>query len=191
VSAQTGIVIRPCVGETVCGDAQVVIENENTLLVAVVDGLGHGPGAAEASEAFVDFVRGNAHKPLETLMFEGGSHIASTRGAAAAIVRLDFANRLLSFCGVGNVHFHSLSSAPLHPVCVPGIVGHRVRKIIPYEFELPDEGTFVLCSDGISSRIHLEEYPGHGPQELANALLEQHGKSHDDATCVAVAFSAA
>jgi len=191
VSAQTGIVIRPCVGETVCGDAQVVIDDGDMLLVAVVDGLGHGPGAAEASEAFVEFVRGNPRKPLENLMAEGSSHISSTRGAAAAIVRLDFAHNSLGFCGVGNVHFHSLSSASIHPVCVPGIVGHRVRKIIPYEFELPEQGTFVLCSDGISSRIHLEEFPEHAPQALADAILAQHGKSHDDATCVAVAYSAA
>jgi len=191
VRIDTGIVIRPCQGEIVCGDAQLVLDDGETLLVAVVDGLGHGPGAAAASEPFLEFVAEHPSLPLDALMLECSSHISGTRGAAAAIVRIDRAGKKLSFVGVGNIHFHSAAETPMNPVCLPGIVGHRVRKVVAYDFDLPETGRFVLCSDGISSRIHMEDYEEKTlAQEIADAVLVQHGKSHDDATCVAVTYSA-
>lgn len=173
-----------------CGDAQLVADDGDSVVVAVVDGLGHGPGAAEASEAFIEFVKENLSKPVDQLMLEGSKHIAGTRGAAAALVRLDRQAGTLSFCGIGNIHFHSAAETPMNPVCLPGIVGHRMRKVVPYQFALPESGVFVLASDGISSRIHMEDYTDKTtPQEVADAILVQHGKFHDDATCVALAYS--
>lgn len=187
---ETGFVVRPCIGETVSGDAQLILDTDEALVVTVVDGLGHGPGAATASEAFVEFVRDHPDGPLERLMLDASSAISSTRGAAAALVRIDRVRATLSFCGIGNIHFHAIGDARMSPVCLPGIVGHRVRKAIPYEFSLEGSGLFVLCSDGISSRLHLEEYAGRGVQEVADSILVEHGKAHDDATCVAVSYEA-
>ncbi len=183
-----GTVRRCADGETVCGDAFAVIEDGDTVLVTVVDGLGHGPGAAEASEAFIEFVSRHPEQPLSTLMQTASNHLRSTRGAAAALVRLDRAANTIEHCGVGNIHFHSLAEKPINPVPAPGIVGHRIRKITASEFELPEHGLFALCSDGISSRIDLRPLANLSPQEVADALLEHHGKSHDDVTCVVVAY---
>jgi serine/threonine protein phosphatase PrpC len=77
----------------------------------------------------------------------------------------------------------------MHPVCAPGIVGHRVRKMLAFEFELPESATIALCSDGISSRLHFDEYVHLEPQEIADLIMKQHGKFHDDATCVVVRYT--
>jgi len=191
VRIETGVAIRPCQGEVVCGDAQLVLDDGERMVVAVVDGLGHGPSAATASEAFLEFIAEHPDLPLDQMMLEGSTHIAGTRGAAAALVRIDRASKILTYCGIGNVHFHSAAETPMNPVSLPGIVGHRVRKVMPYEFAMPEEGRFVLCSDGISSRIHLEEYAEKADaQTLADAVFAQHSKAHDDVTCVAVTYSA-
>jgi serine/threonine protein phosphatase PrpC len=190
VNVETGVVIRPCLGETVCGDAQLILDGDDTMLIAVIDGLGHGPGAAAASEAFVEYLTEHPAQPVDRLMLGCSAHITSTRGAAAAIIQIDRTRNTLSFCGIGNVHFHAHGDVPMSPVSLPGIVGHRVRKVIPYDFELTGKGMFVLCSDGISSRLHLEDYEGRSVQEVADSILVDHGKSHDDATVVAVAYDA-
>lgn len=162
------------------------------MLVAVVDGLGHGPGAHEASAAFLDYVEHNRDMPVDQLMMAAHKSISSTRGAAAALIRLDFETARLYFCGVGNIHFHSVAeNAPMCPVSAPGIVGHRLRKVIAYDYNMPSEGFFAVCSDGISSRMHLEELSSDDPQAIADAVLEHHGKSHDDATCVVVSYQSA
>lgn len=187
---ETGFVVRPCIGESVSGDAQLILDTEEALVITVVDGLGHGHGAATASEAFVEYVQANPDEPVDRLMLDASSAISSTRGAAAALIRIDRTRSTLSFCGIGNIHFHAVGDVRMSPVCLPGIVGHRVRKVIPYDFALDGNGMFVMCSDGISSRLHLEDYAGRSVQEIADAILVDHGKAHDDATCVAVSYEA-
>lgn len=186
-----GTVCRPALGERVSGDAFSVVRGDDSLLVSVVDGLGHGPQAAEASQAFVEFVESAAERPLDDVMSAASKHMSGTRGAAATIVRLDFAARRMECCGVGNVHFQALADRPIHPVSAPGIVGHRIRKVLRFEFDLPEEILFALASDGLASRLHLERHADGDAQAIADELLRAHGKAHDDATCVVVRYSAA
>lgn len=187
---EVGTVLRPHEAEHVCGDAFAVLEDSERLLVAVADGLGHGPNAAEASAAFIAFVEANADMPVGELMLAASGAISGTRGAAASLVRIEFAERKLHYCGVGNCHFHSVADIKIHPVSSPGIVGSRVRKVNPYTFDVPAEGLFALCSDGISSRVHLEPLVGLGAQEIATYLMADLGKKHDDVTAVVVRYSA-
>ncbi len=180
-------VSRPCTGEHVSGDGVCVIEHEGSLLATVTDGLGHGPSAAEASVAFIEYVTANPSLPLGDMMLGGSKHIGSTRGAAASLMRFNPESGAFSYCGVGNCHLHThVPDAPIHPVSAPGIVGNRIRKVLPFEFSLPATGLFVLCSDGISSRLHVERYAHLDSQGVVDAILDEHGKHHDDATILVV-----
>lgn len=186
-----GIAQRVCAGETVCGDAYVTQRLHNGALVSVIDGLGHGPKACEAATAFTELLEEeqSAGADIGSLMEEANRRLTKTRGAAAAILRFDEPSRLVHFSGVGNIEMHAIADVKMHPVCAPGIVGHRVRKLLPFEFELPATALVALCSDGISSRLHLENFSHLEPQEIADAIMDQHGKSHDDATCVVVRYT--
>ncbi len=189
MSVTFGIAQRLCAGETVCGDGYLVRELENGALVSVVDGLGHGPIAGEAATAFTDTLQLDVTGSVQKLMEEANRRLSGTRGAAAAILRLDEDARAVHFTGVGNIEMHHVADVKMQPVCAPGIVGHRVRKFLTFDFELPDDVLIALCSDGISSRLRLSEYAHLEPQEIADALLEDHGKSHDDATCVVMRYA--
>jgi len=186
-----GIAQRVCDGEIVCGDAYVTQLLHDGALVSVVDGLGHGPKAGEAAIAFTDMLAEDeaVGVGVEALMEEANRRLAGTRGAAAAILRVDESAHRVQFTGVGNIEMHAVSDVKMHPVCAPGIVGHRVRKLLSFEFELPAAAVIALCSDGISSRLHLDHYAHLEPQEMADAIMEHHGKSHDDATCVIVRYT--
>jgi len=179
-----GIAQRVCQGETVCGDGYTTRIFDDGALVSVVDGLGHGPNAGEAAVAFTDIVEESSEPGVQAIMESAHRALSGTRGAAAAILRLDEATKSVTFTGVGNIEMHSVSDVKMHPVCAPGIVGHRVRKMLAFDFDLPTEATIALCSDGISSRLHFDEYVHLEPQEIADAILDQHGSAHDDATCV-------
>lgn len=181
------IVVRPAEHETVSGDAAAVFEDGERLVCAVVDGLGHGPAAAEASTAFLECMASNLDLPLPHLMMACDKAITSTRGAAASLMAFDAAARTFEYVGVGNCHLHVLGSERIKPVSAPGIVGHRIRKLVPLSTSLPEDcGLYLLCSDGIGSRVHPELYAGLSAAEAAESLLEHHGKAHDDATVLAV-----
>ena len=184
---EVGAAERAFVGEHVCGDGHLVAEHDGALTVVVTDGLGHGPSAAEASSAFLEFVAREPGRPLNDLMTEGSAHISQTRGAAVSILRVDPDAGLLTYCGVGNCHLHTVTpGAPVQPVSMPGIVGHRIRKVVTSEFALPEAGVIVLCSDGMPSRFDIPDGTEMSAQQIADALLAQYGKNHDDVTVVVV-----
>ncbi len=184
-----GTVSRTMPGECACGDAFLIDRMDHSLLVGVVDGLGHGEQAAEAAHAFTESVGQRPRASLESLMLAAHADIAGTRGAAAALLRINTPRGMIEFTGVGNIHLHAISDVPIRPICVPGIVGHRLRKVRPFEFPLPSACLLAMCSDGIETRFELADYAELPSQEIADAILAEHGKNHDDATCVIIRFS--
>jgi hypothetical protein len=183
-----GVAQRPCIGERVCGDTYVVTVCDAMTTVAVADGLGHGPDAALASVAFCAFVEQQTGRSPHELMAEVRPHLSGTRGAAAAVLRFDEETGTLDFAGVGNIDLHADSTVAIHPVSTPGIVGQHVRKILPFSYELDGDALFAVFSDGISGRFDIASYRGREPQDIADAILADHGKDYDDATCVVIRY---
>lgn len=177
---------RPRHSELICGDTAWIGEGERRL-IAVVDGLGHGALAAEASQAFVAWITAHSEHPLDQLLEEGGRSIAHTRGVAASLVRLDPANRRLWFAGVGNVELRAACRSRISPVTHPGILGRPLRRAPKvFEFTIEPGDLIVVFSDGISSRVDPSSLATLDPQLAAHRVLQDHGKHHDDATVVVV-----
>ncbi len=53
MTANVAHVSQPKIGERANGDAVLVRSSGDLLLLAVIDGLGHGPVAAEAAQAAI------------------------------------------------------------------------------------------------------------------------------------------
>ena len=87
-----GAVHLPMPGEEVCGDAWAVDERPDRRRLLVVDGLGHGQFAAEASGEAVRVFRERADLPLEELVHALHAALRSTRGAALAIAEHDLSD---------------------------------------------------------------------------------------------------
>lgn len=184
---EIGTAQRNCRGESECGDGYVIIDNDvNTI--ALADGLGHGPMAAVAAKEFCHFVKENEAKTLTHLLGQGSTHIARTRGAAVAIIRIDKENHSLQFSGIGNVELQAVSEDSIKPVSVPGIVGRKLRKIKEFDYTLHQGDLLALYTDGISSRFELKSYRHLPAEKIAEKILDDHGKFHDDATCIVIRY---
>jgi hypothetical protein len=60
-----------------------------------------------------------------------------------------------------------------------------VRSVRVWEYPIADGDVLVLTSDGISSHFDLAALAHHlEAQALADAIVAQHHKPHDDACCV-------
>jgi hypothetical protein len=178
---------RPMLGQSVCGDVASVIHTaDGEALIVVADGLGHGSQAHEAAEAFCAFAELHATDPVEAIMSEGSRAIAATRGAAAALLRIGDGGSRLSFCGIGNIEVQAASAEAIRPICMPGIVGRQLRKVLAFHYALHAGDLLVVHTDGISSRFRLEDYAKLPAGEAADRILADHGKRHDDASCVVV-----
>ncbi len=184
-----GCASRPKPGEEVCGDRWLVVPRDEGLLVAVADGLGHGPQAAAAATAACRCLeQGAASAPLDDLLRECDRAIAATRGAAVTVCFVDVVRGELRHAGVGNVEVHALAAAPIRPVTMPGVVGGGFRRAVQTAFPLHAGDLVAVFSDGVSSRLQLERYRHRDAQAAADAILHDWGKDHDDATCVVIVY---
>ncbi len=180
-------VTRPCAGQTVCGDQIEVVEASASTVVALADGLGHGEAAAVAADAFCQYVRNASELPLNQILMGAHKQIAGTRGVVAAILRVGNNGRL-AFSGVGNAELHARSQYPIRPLLARGVVGVRLTKATQFEYELCPGDVLVMHSDGLSSRFSLDNYAHLTPALIVETLLAEHGKMHDDASCVAIRY---
>lgn len=173
-------------GEAQCGDDVSVTRSDRSCIVAVADGLGHGVLAAMAARAAVGFVATNASEDVATLLLRADRALCTTRGVALAVLRFDLAEHRLEYGGVGNVELFAVSRQAIRAINCPGYLGGRARKILVSSYSLAPGDFIAVCTDGISSRASLVDHVGKRAAEAARAILTQHAKDHDDATCVVV-----
>lgn len=181
-----GVATRALPGERESGDSHFVAETKTGWLLAVADGLGHGPEAAVAGRAFVEVLKQHVEeRPVELIRL---SHEAlkNTRGSAASIVAIDRARSLLSWAGVGNVegvirHADSAAMPTEYITMYGGIVGYRIPGLQPAFLRLLDGDILVLATDGIDSDFVRAIGAPHPPNRLAGYILERYAKPTDDA----------
>jgi anti-sigma regulatory factor (Ser/Thr protein kinase) len=190
VHIRCGTVCLPIAGEEECGDAWGIVNHPDGATILVADGLGHGPDAALASRAAVQILHACSDLNPARLIEAMHQAMRATRGAAAAVAKLDIATESLSFAGIGNISATILDGDNRKQlVSHNGIVGNNMRKV--QEFVLPwPVGTFcILCSDGIGTQWDLNAYPGlrycH-PALIAGVLYRDFSRDRDDATVVVV-----
>lgn len=178
----------PCHGEDVCGDAWDREVRGAVTSLLVVDGLGHGRGAAEAALECVRAFRQAAGAPPAARVEALHGALRATRGAAIAVAELDTAARLVRFAGLGNVVGSVYGEGPVrHLVSHHGTAGHTARRITEYTYPFPARSVLVMHSDGVASLRDLDPYPGlleRDPVLVAAVLYRDFSRRRDDATVV-------
>lgn len=175
-------------GETVCGDAWAIGLNGTRGAVVVADGLGHGPDAAEASNAAVGLFMADPLAGPRQHLERAHARLRSTRGAAASWLQLDVESQTIRCCGAGNVLGRVVSGTSDRSLLTQhGTVGMQIRRPEETAIAWPPHALVVLHSDGIESRWgtqRLLPVLGRDPLLAAAILLRDHCRGRDDATVV-------
>src|SRR5207302_625292 len=72
-------------------------------LVAAIDGLGHGEGAAQASGLAVETLAREPSAPVDDQLRRCHERLKGTRGAVMSLARFDSDRSEMTWSGVGNV----------------------------------------------------------------------------------------
>jgi anti-sigma regulatory factor (Ser/Thr protein kinase) len=181
-------------GETVCGDAWRIAENDGELSAMVVDGLGHGPRAAEASARAVALFDGETERQPGAFCTGAHKALGGSRGAALAIAHVSAPGRV-RYAGVGNIAGAIVDAESSRGLASQnGTVGVQIRRVQEFDYELNDGGILVMHSDGLSNRWSLTDYYGlasRHPALIAGVLYRDFMRGRDDATIVVVKRRAA
>jgi len=175
-------------GEARCGDAWAEERRADGVMLLVVDGLGHGAGAAEAADAAVAAFRAARSEPPARRLHAVHAALRSTRGGAAGIADIDLAARAVRFAGIGNIGAMVVDGeTPRFLMSHNGTLGHTVRKITEVSVPWPARGLLVMYSDGLGTPRELSAYPGlmeRHPSLVAGVLWRDLARGRDDVTVV-------
>lgn len=180
--------------ETLCGDVSLVMYENGALLLAVVDGLGHGPLAHEAAKTAVRWLGVSVKQDLQDSVLTAHSHLASTRGTTLGIAKLDLPSKTVSATTVGNVRLglYRNYSRVWSPCGCDAVLGHgkggsSSRLDIRIESSpIPDGTLLLMFSDGINSQLRLPVVAKISLEELSLDLFTRHQVPSDDASLLIV-----
>jgi anti-sigma regulatory factor (Ser/Thr protein kinase) len=182
-----GAVSIPVKGEVECGDSWALAEDQDSLCIMLVDGLGHGSFAAAAAECAQESFAATVAETPRAILERAHRALASTRGAAAAVARITQRCKL-SYAGVGNVTGYIVGADQSQGlVSYNGTLGLTLQKLQQFEYEWPKDSILVMHSDGLSARWDLRKNPilrGKHPAIIAGVLYRDHARVRDDATVV-------
>lgn len=179
---------RPCFGEQVSGDGALAQAIAGGFLFGVLDVLGHGPQAHALARHCERWLAANAHADLIGTVEALHHETRGSLGLALTLALADPEVGSLVTVGVGNTRLFRLGGPGICVEAQPGIVGGlNMPRLRPVRLQIQPDDRLVLVTDGISERLDaqvLMPLRGLDAQPLAQRLLREHGKDHDDATCL-------
>ncbi|HJR06881.1 MAG TPA: ATP-binding protein [Pyrinomonadaceae bacterium] len=181
-----GVWSRPHPQEDQNGDAYFIRRRAGQTLAAVVDGLGHGRGAHEASRVALETLAEWQGESLEEVFRATHAALRPTRGAVMGACILDTARGMFSYAGVGNIEVRVFNAPePARPISNNGTLGSRMDRLRIWSHAWAEGASVVLASDGLSASWDMNDYPGllqRSPQLLAGILMRDYARDTDDAT---------
>jgi hypothetical protein len=180
----------PYPGERVTGDGWFCCQDQDRTVALLVDGLGHGWGAAEAAQEAVQVFRKNIRLGPGDLLGTIHDALRKTRGAVAGIAEIRPGTGKVTFSGIGNIS--ALLIAPgssKNMVSHNGTLGATVSRIQEFNFDWTPGAMLVLHSDGVQTRWDLGSYAGltaKHPAVICGALLRDFRRQRDDASVIVI-----
>lgn len=143
-------------GQMESGDLHIVKETENTALIGVVDGLGHGSEAAAAAKLSVDVLNNFTDGSIINAARLCHEKLKSTRGAVMALVSINSQDETVTWLSIGNVEGMilrvNLEANPVYENILmrSGVIGYRLPQLYASVVPISKGDILILSTDGIS-----------------------------------------
>ncbi|HYR69230.1 MAG TPA: SpoIIE family protein phosphatase [Candidatus Dormibacteraeota bacterium] len=194
LSLKWSIAHRPMNGAPESGDLCVVQPFPRGILIAVLDGAGHGSAAGAAVQAAAKVLEAHPKELPISLLRMCHDALRNTRGGALSVASIRLAEGFMTWSGVGNGEGVLLRGDPaFRPrseglINRPGVVGSRLPALSATMLPIEAGDTLVFTTDGVSHGYAKLVSPGAPPKRTADLILARHGKKSDDALVVVACF---
>jgi phosphoserine phosphatase RsbX len=192
---QYAVAQAPLAGETVSGDLHLISAFPEGVLLAAVDGLGHGEEAAAAAQAAILALDGHADEPVIPLLKRCHDALKGTRGAAMSLATLNSRYNTLTWVGVGNVEavLMRADKAAVPPqetvMLFPGVVGHQLPALRAVVASINPDDLLIFFTDGIRGDFLSQPILGQAPQRIAERICARYAKGTDDALVLVARYT--
>jgi negative regulator of sigma-B (phosphoserine phosphatase) len=176
------------------GDHHVVVPFPDGVLVAVMDGLGHGAEAARAARMAGDLIEAHAREPVIAVVERCHAGLRGTRGVVMSLAAFNARASSITWTGVGNVDVVLLRAdrtlAPPREALISrgGIVGYQLPPLRERTVPVSRHDTLIMATDGIRSGFITGVDLKRGPRAIADSILIDYGRHSDDALVVVARY---
>jgi phosphoserine phosphatase RsbX len=186
-AVEWGVASRALPGQLASGDMSVVKPFSDGVLIAALDGLGHGEEAATAAAVAATTLEAYAAEPVMTLVQRCHEALRTMRGVAMSVASFNVSRGQVTWLGVGNVEGVLLrrglarTEAEVPLLLRSGVVGFQLPVLDVEVLPLSAGDTLIFATDGIQSDFARGLGRNLPPQRAAEEILARHGKTTDDA----------
>lgn len=190
-----GVAALTLPGQAESGDRHVVKPFPNGVLVAALDGLGHGDEAAAAARAAVSALEDHGNGGVIPLLSRCHERLRATRGVVMSLASFNALDGTMTWLGVGNVEGRLVRAAPdarlRHETLLlrGGVVGGQLPELHASILAVAPADTLILATDGIRGDFADGVIPTDPPQRIADLILAQYGKGTDDALVLVARYA--
>jgi negative regulator of sigma-B (phosphoserine phosphatase) len=180
------VLSRARAGNGISGDLGLVRPVAGGVVLAAIDGLGHGAAARSAASTAAEVVARAHDGDVMALMSACHDALAGTRGAAISLAFLPLPARTMTWLALGDVEGRLLRGgrpgAGDRSLLLPGgVAGHDVPTLIPETLAVTPGDVLVLATDGVdpafADTLELSGAPG----DIGERILSRHWDRSDDA----------
>ena len=179
-------------GESTSGDRGLVQEHASGALLAVVDGLGHGHEAAAVAELALRALRSRADAPVVHLVNRCHEALRGSRGVTMSLASFSARDRTVTWLGVGDVSGLVLrgdaGNGFSRLLLRGGMVGVRLPPLQVSTLPVRSGDTLIFTTDGVAGDFEGDLDPKLPVRALADAIIEHHGRTTDDALVLIARF---
>ncbi len=174
-------------GEGESGDLHMVCCNQNGVLIAVIDGIGHGEEAAEVARIAATLLRGSVDEPVISLVERCHEKLKGTRGVVLSLAFVSPEQKMMTWIGVGNVQgvlvrADTQKGNPQESLLLrAGVVGSKLPFLQASVLPVSLGDTIVFATDGIQSDFSAGLSAMQNPQRAADRILNKFRSNNDDA----------
>ncbi len=189
--AEYGVAKLVLPGEAESGDLHVVCCNENGILLAAIDGIGHGAEAANAAKTAADTLKNGIGEPIISLVKACHEKLRSTRGVVLSVASVDVTHGLMTWLGVGNVQgvlvrADKKSAVQETLLLRGGVVGDHLPQLQATVLPVGHGDLVVFATDGVRTDFARTLSPLENPQRAADRILKGFSNGSDDALVLAL-----
>ncbi|VVB90168.1 Stage II sporulation protein E (SpoIIE) [uncultured archaeon] len=189
-----GLATMPLQGQAVSGDSYIIKPFQKGILMAVVDGLGHGYEAAQASKIATATLDTYAHESIIPLVRRCHEALKGTRGVVMSIASFNLLDKTMTWLGVGNIEGILLRrdvnavSSRKSLLLRGGFLGYQLPPLKESVIPVLAGDTLIFVTDGIRSGFEKVINLSNKPQQIADSIMAQFNRGTDDALVLVVRY---
>lgn len=169
------------------GDHYLICSNQDGILVAAIDGIGHGEGAAIAAKAATSILKACSDEPIISLVERCHHGLRLTRGVVLSLAFIDASRGMMTWLGIGNIQGVLMRAGARNGTVQEtlllrgGVVGSQLPPLQAAVLPVARGDTLLFATDGVRGEFIESLSALESPQRAANRILERYHSGKDDA----------